>query len=252
MRAPAKIVTAAIACAALPVSAALAGVPATNFDPENHSQNIYFAGTDGSLREVSWTPSGGWDRVSVVVAAGSVGSAPATNFDPENHSQNIYFAGTDGSLREISWTPPAGWDGVSIITPAGALGPPASGSAPATPTGSGSVALTPAPPRHHRRRLDVKIVISWRWNHRHTRLVRIRIGRAPHGAVFSISCRGGGCPSHRMYATSATLRRHHRTLRGSRYRAGDRLLLTLSAPAWGSERARIVIRDGRAPTVQLL
>jgi hypothetical protein len=36
------------------------------------------------------------------------------------------------------------------------------------------------------------------------------------------------------------------------YRAGDRLLLELTAPSYAPERARIVIRDGRAPAVRLL
>jgi hypothetical protein len=229
----------------------LGSAPATNFDPENHSQNVYFAGPDGSLREIAWTPSSGWGRVSVVAPTGSLGSAPATNFDPDNHSQNVYFAGPDGSLREISWTPSAHWDAMSVITSTGTLSAPAGGSSPAPPAGTGTVALTPTRPKRHRR-LSVKIVISWRWNHRQTRLVRIKLGRMPARAAFSISCRGRGCPAHKLHASSATIHRRHRTLRGKVYRAGDRLLLSLTAPSWSPERARITIRDGRPPAVHLL
>ena len=36
------------------------------------------------------------------------------------------------------------------------------------------------------------------------------------------------------------------------YRVGDRLLVSLTAPSWQSERARITIRNGRVPSVRLL
>ena len=187
----------------------------------------------------------------MILPAGSLGSAPATNFDPENHSQNVYFSGPDGSLREISWTPSGHWDAMSVITPAGTLSAPTSAPPPAPPAGTGSVALTPARPKTQRR-LAVKIVISWHWNHRRTRLVRVKLGRLPHRAALAISCRGRGCPPHRLYASAATLRRRHRTLAGKVYRAGDRLTLSLSAPSWKPERARITIRNGRQPSVDLL
>lgn len=261
-RFPVGVLVAAIVLAGWSVCAAPARAavhpPATNYDPDNRSQNVYFEGSDGSLREISWTPSAGWDHISVIAPGGSLGSAPATNYDPDNRSQNEYFAGTDGSLREISWTPSAHWDAVSIITPSGTLGSqpsPPGGSAPSSPAGQGTVALTPAPAparRHHRRRLAVRIVISWRWNGRHTRLVRVRLGRLPRRAVLSISCRGRGCPAHKVYATRHTLVRRHRSLPGRMYRAGDRLLLTLTAPSYAAERARIVIRNGRVPAVKLL
>src|SRR6185312_4068298 len=117
----------------------------------------------------------------------------ATNFDPENHSQNEYFSGQDGSLREISWTPSGHWNAMSVITPAGVLGapPPVPAPAPAPPAGSGSVALTPTRIKRHRK-LAVKIVMKWHWNHAHTRLVWVKIGRTPAHAAFSITCRGRG------------------------------------------------------------
>jgi hypothetical protein len=229
----------------------LGSAPATNYDPDNQSQNVYFSSPDGSLREISWTPSAGWDHVSVIAPAGSLGSAPATNFDPDNHSQNEYFSGPDGSLREISWTRSAGWDAVSVITSPGLLSAPAPTAAPAPPAGTGSVALTPTRTTRHRK-LAVKIVMKWRWNHRRTRLLWVKIGRAPRRAALSISCRGRGCPAQKLHASSATLRRRHRTVSGKVYRAGDRLLISLTAPSWRPERARITIRDGRQPSLQLL
>jgi|SRR5947209_19934923 hypothetical protein len=109
--------SAAIVLAASSGDAAADSAPATNFDADNHSQNVYFAATDGSLREIAWTPSSGWGSVSGVTSAGLLGAGPGTNVDPENKSQNVYFPGTDGSLREISWTVSAGWDGVSTVAP---------------------------------------------------------------------------------------------------------------------------------------
>ena len=99
----------------------------------------------------------------------------------------------------------------------------------------------------------MKILIKWSWNHRRTRLVRITVGRMPARTTLSITCRGQGCPAHKLHVTSRTLRRQHRTLRGGKvYRAGDRLLVSLSAPSWRPERARIMIRNGRLPAIELL
>jgi len=108
-------------------------------------------------------------------------------------------------------------------------------------------------PPHRKHQLAVKIVIKWHWNHGHTRLVWVKIGRAPRRTALAISCRGRGCPAHKLRATAATLHRHHRIVRsGNLYRAGDRLLLSLTAPHWRAERARITIRNNRKPLVRLL
>lgn len=183
--------------------------------------------------------------------------APATNYDPDNHTQNVYFAGPDGSLREMSWAQSRGWwRAPAVILPGGSLqaaASPPSAPPPATPAGQGSVSVTPAPaPVHRHSRLHVRIVIKWRYTRSHTRLVRIQMGRLPRRAVFSISCRGRGCPAHKLSATRAMLQHRHRTLRGPMYRAGDRLLLQLSAPSYAPERVRIVIRNRRAPAIDLL
>jgi hypothetical protein len=191
----------------------------------------------------------------VVVPAGSVASAPATNYDPDNHSQNVYFAGPDGSLREISWTPSAKFNHVSVVAPAGTLGPSGSTPPPVTtppPTGSGPVSVAPPRPKTPHK-LAVKILLRWTWSHRRTRLVRITVGRVPAHTAFSITCRGGGCPAHKLHVAGAALQKHRRSLRaGKVYRAGDRLLVSLSAPSWRAERARIMIRNGRKPGMRLL
>jgi hypothetical protein len=234
----------------------LGSAPATNYDPDNGSQNVYFEGPDGSLREISWTPASSWGHVIVVIPAGSLASAPATNYDPDNHSQNVYFAGPDGSLREISWTPSAKFNHVSVVAPAGTLTASGAGSAPPVatppPTGSGSVSVTPPPPKT-RHKLAVKILLRWTWNHKKTRLVRISVGRVPAHTAFAITCSGRGCPAHRLRVAGSTLQKHRRSLRaGKVYRAGDKLLVSLSAPMWKAERARIMIRNGHQPGMRLL
>ena len=54
----------AAALVALPATTAAtataANAPATNFDSENHTQNVYLPGTDGSLKEISWVAGSGW------------------------------------------------------------------------------------------------------------------------------------------------------------------------------------------------
>jgi hypothetical protein len=107
---------------------------------------------------------------------------------------------------------------------------------------------------HHRRVLRVKIVLSWTWSGASTRLVKARFGRLPRGATIRVSCRGRGqaCRPRAVAAGTRGLRRLARALDGRVYRAGDRLLVTVSKPGYASERAQIRIRYGRIPAVGLV
>jgi hypothetical protein len=69
-----------------------------------------------------------------------------------------------------------------------------------------------------------------------------------------VSCRGHGCPRHSKLSAVGHRGVHHlvRRLRGRRYRAGDRLFITLSAPGYRNERAQIRFRWGRKPRVRPL
>src|SRR6202050_5294715 len=94
--------TGALASLTWPAGAAAAvtaSAPATVFDPDTHSQGVYFEGSDGSLREMAWTAASGWSQMYVIAPGGSLGSAPATVFDPDYHSQSVYFAGPQGALH---------------------------------------------------------------------------------------------------------------------------------------------------------
>jgi hypothetical protein len=108
-------------------------------------------------------------------------------------------------------------------------------------------------PPHGRRHVKVRITINWTWNHAHTRLDRITFAGLPRAATITVRCQGRGCPQPRAVSTRA---RHRKTvlrsLDGRRYRAGDRLLITISAPGLVPERAEVRIRDGAIPRARLL
>jgi hypothetical protein len=108
-----------------------------------------------------------------------------------------------------------------------------------------------APPGKNR--LRVKLTLKWTWNHARTRLVKVTLGRHPHDTTLRVKCNGAGCPTRR--ARTARLRRLKglvQSLEGGRYRAGDRILLTLTSARYSAERVQISIRTGTIPAVKLL
>lgn len=122
-----------------------------------------------------------------------------------------------------------------------------------TPVASPVPLPAPAPVHSRRRALRIEVKLSWTWNRAHTRLTRLALGRHPRGTVIRLRCRGRGCPSaHARTARAATLRRLEHSLRGSGYRAGDRIFLTLTAARYSAERVEIWIRSGTLPAVRLL
>jgi hypothetical protein len=133
--------------------------------------------------------------------------------------------------------------------PTGAAPPPANRPPVTVPVPTPVPQPTPQP-----KRLRVKLAISWTWVGGATWLHRITVGTFPRRTHLSIRCRGRGCPRGRV-ATATGPRRVRRLLHelhGRRYRAGDTLVITLSAPGWRPERAQIKIRRGRLPRVRLL
>ena len=112
----------------------------------------------------------------------------------------------------------------------------------------------PTPPAGTRRhpRVRVKITISWTWNHTHTRIHKVQVGKLPRRATITLKCSGRGCPMTKRSAKAAHLKILVRRLAGTRYRAGDVIVITVSAPGHVSERARIKIRNGRKPVAALL
>ena len=63
------LIAACAAAAAWPGAASAANAPATNFDSVNHTQNVFWAGLDGSLREITWKQGVGWSAIKQPVPA---------------------------------------------------------------------------------------------------------------------------------------------------------------------------------------
>lgn len=131
--------------------------------------------------------------------------------------------------------------------------PPPPTPAPAATTVQTTPVMVPVPKPHGRRYVKVSIRLSWTWHGRHTRLHRIEFGRLPKRATISVGCRGRGCPKPlAMTARSRHKKALERSLDGQRYRAGDRLFITVMVPGRVPERAEVKIRDGKIPRTRLL
>jgi hypothetical protein len=138
-------------------------------------------------------------------------------------------------------------------------------STPTTPTVSAPVTSTPTPtvimpvitavpqPAAPSRTLRIWLTLSWTWDRAITRLGTVKVGRFPVHTRLLLRCVGHGCP--RPVTAAATggrsVHRLLRRLQGERYRAGDRLLISLQAFGWRPEQAAVEIRAGRKPTVTL-
>jgi hypothetical protein len=132
--------------------------------------------------------------------------------------------------------------------------PPAAAPAPPPVVTTPVTTPIPTPPRGKgsRPRVRAKLAISWTWNHGRTRIEKVVVTKLPRRARITLRCEGRGCPMKQRSATAAHLRVFVRRLIGTTYRAGDRLLITISAPGRVSERARITVRNDRKPLAALL
>ena len=138
--------------------------------------------------------------------------------------------------------------------------------APPTPTTTTTTVTTPGPvvtvpvtvpvpqPKRRPRALRIKMAISWTYNRATTFLKQVKIGSFPGRTKLLLECKGRGCPRHRQSKASGPrgLHRLLRTLQGRRYRAGQKLVITFSAPGYRTERAEIDFRWGKRPQARLL
>jgi uncharacterized protein YuzE len=110
----------------------------------------------------------------------------------------------------------------------------------------------PTPPAGTRAhpRVRVKVLISWTWNRARTRVHEARIGRLPRTGKLTVSCAGRGCPFRVRSTGAKRLKAFTQRLRGTVFRAGDRVTITVSAPGRVSERGVLTIRNGRKPLVK--
>lgn len=149
----------------------------------------------------------------------------------------------------------AGWHcGQPTSVPAASTAPPT-----VTVTTPGPVVTVPVPvpvpePAPRPRALRARLTMSWTWNGRHTELRGVRVGRLPAATRVEERCAGRECPRPRAARAAGArgVRRLLRSLAGHRYRAGDKLLITLTASGWIPERAEITIRSGRVPEARAL
>jgi hypothetical protein len=92
-------------------------------------------------------------------------------------------------------------------------------------------------------------VVTGRWAAgRRTRVLALRVRRAPRGARVTVRCRGGGCPRRvgRVVATngSATLTAH---FKGRRLRPGAVVEVRVTAPGTVGRAVRWTVRRNKPP-----
>lgn len=127
--------------------------------------------------------------------------------------------------------------------------PPPTTTTTTTPSKPDPVVYVPSPTKFPR--LRVRVIMHWTWDYAITRLHDISVPRMPRDATFWIRCKGRGCRGEE-HADRRRLRRLFRKLDGHRYRAGDRILITITEHRHKAERVQIEIRDGRGPAARLL
>ena len=129
-----------------------------------------------------------------------------------------------------------------------------------TTTTTAPVVTVPVPvpiptPKPRPRTLRIRLTISWTFDRATTRLRKVKVGTFPGRTRLQVQCKGRGCPRHRGRDIATGIRGVHKLLHalvGRRYRAGNKVILTLRAPGYRQERAELDIRWGRKPNARLL
>jgi hypothetical protein len=265
--------------ASLPALAALAGILLAWTGPASASSKVSVSPRDdcgGSNDWVQWTGSSlhVWGQVWDTHCSGGTtelwvswngavhnnleaGSAVDPNTAGVNFERSTDVTPTDIIVTVCSTK--GGWHcgpGVNVNTASGGTTTTTvTTTAPPTTTVVTAPVPTPVPrPRKHSRVLRARLELSWTWDRGTTWLRRVKLGRVPDRAQITVRCSGRGCasPVHGRAAGARHVRKLLGRLVGRRYRAGDRLLLTLTAPGWKPERVRVTIRTSRLPQIRLL
>ncbi len=134
------------------------------------------------------------------------------------------------------------------FTPCPAPPPPPAPPLPPAP----SAPVVSVPVKSRLPKLRVKMTIDWTWNRNVTRLHRISLTRFPRRAKLIVGCHGKGCPRRATKSDWRHLKRVTRSLDGRRYRAGNKLLITIWERGFKSELVGVQIRWGSLPKVKLL
>jgi hypothetical protein len=210
------------------------------------NENVFWGGTYGRLWQANWD-STSWNGVNLngptSVGFGPMDSAPTVAAVPPDE-YDVFWIGPNSDLWEAQLVGQT-WTSDQSLGPMVAAPP-----TPAQPTpGPAPVTVNPPPaPRH----LRVKILMSWSFNGIHTRLYKMRFDRLPARARITVTCHGRACPRRPASADRRHVRGLIKSLESRRYRAGQRLNITVRAPGLLPERARLTIRDGALPLAELL
>jgi hypothetical protein len=103
------------------------------------------------------------------------------------------------------------------------------------------------------RAIHARFVINWHWRGRTTLLRRITVRRLPLDARIKIRCAGAHCPRLQVRSEPAAhASKLLRALDGRRFAAGDRLLITVTAPRRAVEAIRLQMRNNRVPLAALI
>ena len=209
------------------------------------NEDVFWGGTYGRLWEASWD-STSRNGVSLngptSVGFGPMASAPTVAAAPPDE-YDVFWIGTDSNLWEAKLVGQT-WTGDQSLGP---LTPPA-------PTQTTPVTVTiPPPPASSARRIRLEILMHWSWHGVHTRLRKIRwVGHFPARAIIRVTCHGHRCPKRLGNVRHRNLRRLVGSLEARIFHAGQQLTITVSAPGWVPERARVFIRAGALPLAELL
>ena len=127
-----------------------------------------------------------------------------------------------------------------------------------TTTTTAPVVTVPVPvpaPKPRTRQLRIRLEISWTFKRATTRVHGVKVGTFPGRTKLQIQCKGRRCPRHRGKDIATGIHGVHKLLHalvGRRYRAGNKLILTLQAPGYRQERAELDMRFNAKPHVKLL
>ena len=203
----------------------------------------------------------------VVYSAGKALWSSATNGHPgaylkmQGDGNLVIYLGSKALWETTTYGKASGGSVAPAVPPPVACPAPAPPAPPTTTTVTtpGPVVTVPVTvavpqPAPRPRALRVKLAISWTWDRSTTRLRTAKLGSFPGRTRLLVQCQGRGCPGRPRVTASGprALRRLVRGLSGRRYRVGDRLLITLTAPGYRPERAEIDFRWGELPRARLL
>lgn len=103
------------------------------------------------------------------------------------------------------------------------------------------------------RAIRAQFVIGWNWSGTTTTLNTIKVKHLPRASGVTATCTGRGCPKLRIgHVNAPQISRLLHRLKGRRFRAGDRLNLTVTQRHHRPERIRLTFRAGAEPTARLV